>query len=192
MTVRNHPVGKQNYGKEDGRIAPNFIAMKSRKLAVGALIAALYAILTHLQNMILPDSATWAIQLRASEALCVLAFFTPAASWGLAVGCFLFNLLYAGALPLDVVVGPLASFLAGAAMYATRKIRVLGIPFLGMLMPAVFNAIFVGWELWLYLQTPFWLNALYVAAGELIVLLTLGTALYILLDRRFRRLIEGE
>lgn len=171
---------------------PFLLFMKSRKLAMGALIAALYALLTHMQNLIIPDSATWAIQLRASEALCVLAFFTPAAAWGLGVGCFLFNLMYAGALPLDMVVGPLASALAAACMFATRKIKVFGIPFLGMLMPALFNAIFVGWELWLYLQTPFWLNALYVAAGELIVLLTLGSALYVLLDRRFRRFIEGE
>lgn len=159
---------------------------------MGALIGALYAILTHLQNIIIPDSATWAIQLRASEALCVLAFFTPAAAWGLAIGCFLFNLLYAGALPLDILIGPLASFQAAAAMYTTRKIRVFRIPLLGMLMPALFNGLLVGWELWLYLKTPFWLNAAYVAVGELIVMLTLGVPVYLLLDRRFRRVIEGE
>lgn len=156
-----------------------------RSLAYGALIAALYAVLTHLQNVILPGSATWAIQMRMSEALCVLAFFTPAAIWGLGAGCFLFNILYAGALPLDPIVGTLATVLAAWAMYATRNIKVLGIPVLGMLMPALFNAILVGWELWLFLETPFWLNALYVAIGELAVLLVLGTALYVLIDRRF-------
>ena len=158
-------------------------------LAHGALIAALYAVLTHLQNVILPGSATWAIQMRMSEALCVLAFFTPAAVWGLSAGCFLFNILYAGALPLDPIVGTLATLLAAWVMYATRNIKVWGIPVLGMLMPAVFNALLVGWELWLFLEKPFWLNALYVAIGELAVLLVLGTGLYILLDKRFRHII---
>ena len=59
----------------------------TRNLVHAAIIAALYAALTHLQNMLLPGSATWAIQMRMSEALSVLAFFTPAAAMGLAVGC---------------------------------------------------------------------------------------------------------
>ena len=54
-------------------------------LAHAAIIAALYAVLTHFQNILLPGSATWAIQMRMSEALCILAFFTPAAAMGLAV-----------------------------------------------------------------------------------------------------------
>ena len=180
--------------REDGRFASIFCIMrgKSRLLAYGALIAALYAVLTHLQNIILPGSATWAIQMRMSEALCVLAFFTPAAIWGLGAGCFLFNILYSGALPLDPIVGTLATVLAAVCMYATRKIKVFGIPVFGMLMPALFNGLLVGWELWLFLETPFWLNAVYVAIGELIVLFVLGTALYFLLDRRFRHVIEGE
>ena len=152
----------------------------------------MYAVLTHLQNIILPGSATWAIQMRMSEALCVLAFFTPAAIWGLGADCFLFNILYAGALPLDPIVGTAATLLATWAMYTTRNIKVLGIPVLGMLMPAVCNAFLVGWELWLFLETPFWLNALYVAIGELAVLLVLGTALYILLDKRFSHVIKGD
>mgnify|MGYP003485667367 CR=1 FL=1 len=71
---------------------------RSRILTQGAIIAALYAVLTHAQNLLLPGSATWAIQLRVSECMCILALFTPSAVWGLGVGCFLFNILYAGAL----------------------------------------------------------------------------------------------
>ena len=55
---------------------------KTRHLAHAALIAALYVVLTHLQNLLLPGSATWAIQCRLSEALCVLALFTPSAISG--------------------------------------------------------------------------------------------------------------
>ena len=73
---------------------------RNRYLAQAAIIAALYTVLTHFQNILLPGSASWAIQLRLSEALCVLAFFTPAAAAGLSIGCLLFNLSFAGALPL--------------------------------------------------------------------------------------------
>ena len=151
---------------------------RARKLAHAAIIAALYAVLTHMQNFLLPGSATWAIQFRLSEAMCILAFFTPAAISGLTAGCILFNLTYAAALPLDWVLGSLATFSAAWAMYRLRKVRMFGLPIPGLLMPALSNAIFVGWELTVYIGGTFWLNALYVAIGEAVVLLTLGSALY--------------
>ena len=157
---------------------------KSRFLAHGALIGALYVALTHLQNALLPGSATWAIQFRVSEALCALALFTPAAIPGLTLGCLLFNISFAGALPLDFLVGSLATLLAAAGMYALRKVTVKGYPLPAMLLPAVCNALLVGWELSMYIGGGFWLNALYVAIGELAVLLTLGTALFYALRAR--------
>lgn len=157
---------------------------KSRYLAYGALIAALYAVLTHMQNVLLPGSATWAIQFRLSEALCVLAFFTPAAVPGLSVGCLLFNLSYAAALPADFVVGTLATALSAGGMYLTRRLTLKGYPLLGMLLPAVSNGLLVGWELTYYVGGAFWLNALYVAAGEAAVLLSLGSVLFWTLKKR--------
>ena len=157
---------------------------KTRFIAHGALLAALYVALTHLQNLLLPGSATWAIQFRASEALCVLALFTPAAVPGLTIGCLLFNISFAGALPLDFVVGSLATLLATAGMYALKKVTVKGYPLLAMVLPAITNALLVGWELSVCIGGAFWLNALYVAIGELAVLLTLGTALYYALRTR--------
>ena len=157
---------------------------KSRFLAHSALIAALYAALTYLQNLLIPGSASWAIQFRASEALCILALFTPAAIPGLTVGCVLFNLNYAGALPLDVPLGGAATLLAAAGMYALRKARVKGYPLPAMFLPALTNAFLVGWELSAYIGGGFWINALYVAIGEAAVLLTLGTALYYALRAR--------
>jgi len=77
---------------------------QARYLAHGAIIAALYAVLTHMQNLLLPGSATWAIQMRLSEVLCILAFFTPAAVPGLSIGCLLFNLTFSAALPLDFLL----------------------------------------------------------------------------------------
>ena len=94
---------------------------RSHFLAHSAIIAALYAVLCHFQNLLLPGSATWAIQLRAAEALCILAFFTPAAIPGLGIGCLLFNVSFAGALPLDFLVGTLASGLAAEKMATLPK-----------------------------------------------------------------------
>ena len=161
-----------------------FMNKQTRFLTHAALIAALYVALTYLQNFLLPGSATWAIQFRASEALCVLALFTPAAIPGLTVGCLLFNISYAGALPLDFLVGTLASFLAAGGMYLTRKVTIKGYPLVAMLLPAVSNAILVGWELSVYIGGGFGINALYVAIGEAAVLLTLGTALYYAMKNR--------
>ena len=161
-----------------------FMKNRTRFLVQGALIAALYVVLTHLQNFLIPDSATMAIQFRVSEALCILAFFTPAAIPGLAIGCLLFNLSFAMALPLDFLVGTLATLLATGGMYLSRRILIRGMPVLGLLLPAVFNAPLVGWELTVYIGGGFWINALCVAIGEAAVLLTLGSTLYYVMKRR--------
>ena len=151
---------------------------RSRYLTQAAIIAALYTGLTHLQNILLPGTASMAIQFRASEALCVLAFFTPAAIPGLSLGCLLFNLTSGMALPLDFLAGTLASCGAAAAMWYLKGVRVRKLPLIGFAMPALFNAILVGWELTAYIGGGFFLNALYVALGELGVLYTLGIMLY--------------
>ncbi len=146
---------------------------QTRILAQGAMLAALYAVLTHLQNLLIPGSASWAIQFRVSEALCVLAFFTPAAAPGLALGCLLFNLTSGTALPPDFLVGSLAT---GLAVFSMRKLRRW--PAAALALPALFNGLLIGWELSVYVGGAFWLNGLYVALGELAVLYLLGLSLF--------------
>ena len=158
-----------------------YLCPQARGSGIGA---ALYAALTHMQNLLLPGSATWAIQMRLSEALCVLAFFTPAAIPGLSLGCLLFNLTFAAALPLDFIIGTAATALATAVMWWGRNWTVKGYPLLGMLMPALFNALLVGWELTVYIGGGFWINGLYVAIGEAAVLLSAGSVLYYVLKKR--------
>ena len=143
-----------------------------------AMIAALYTVLTHMQNLLIPNSATMAIQFRVAEALCVLAFFTPAAIPGLTLGTLLFNLTFAQALPLDFLLGSLATLLATVCMHKSRNLTWKGYPLFGLLMPGLFNALIVGWELSIYIGAGFWFNAATVAIGEVTVLLSLGTALY--------------
>lgn len=156
----------------------------TRYLVQAAIIAALYAVLTHLQNLLLPGSTTWAIQMRLSETLCVLALFTPAAVPGLTLGCLIFNITYAAALPLDFAVGSAATALAAESMWLSRNVTIQGYPLPAMLMPAITNALLVGGELTVYIGGGFGLNAVYVALGELAVLLVPGSALYYALKKR--------
>lgn len=73
-----------------------------------AVIAAVYVVLTYFISAF--NLASGAIQVRISEALCILPFFTPAAIPGLFLGCLLSNLL-TGCIIWDVVFGSLATLL---------------------------------------------------------------------------------
>lgn len=157
---------------------------KTRFLAQAGMIAALYVVLTHLQNFVWPESTSFAIQFRISEALCVLAVMTPAAIPGLTIGCLVYNLTYIGALPLDWLIGSAATLLAALSMWGLRKVTVKGYPLLAFLMPALWNALLVGWELTVYIGDTFALNAVYVAIGEVTVLLILGSVLFFALRKR--------
>ena len=92
------------------------ISNTTRIIALGAVIAAVYAALTYLTA---PISFS-AIQFRVSEAFCILPVFTAAAVPGVTVGCFLANFL-AGAAPMDVVFGTLATFIGAIGTRALRK-----------------------------------------------------------------------
>lgn len=87
-------------------------------MAQAAMIAALYIILTFIANAF--GLANYAVQVRFSEALTVLPYFTPAAIPGLFIGCLLSNILTGCALP-DIVFGSLATLLGALGTYALRK-----------------------------------------------------------------------
>ena len=79
-----------------------------------AVIAALYVVLTMLANSL--GLANYAVQVRFSESLTILPFFTPAAIPGLFIGCLLSNIL-TGCMPLDVLFGSLATLLGAMGTY---------------------------------------------------------------------------
>lgn len=94
--------------------------MKNSKtlfIAQAAVIAALYVVLTMLANSL--GLANYAVQLRFSEALTILPFFTPAAIPGLFLGCLISNLL-TGAIIWDVVFGSLATLLGAVGTWLLR------------------------------------------------------------------------
>lgn len=91
---------------------------KTLYLCQAALVAALYVVLTYLARLFGLDSGV--IQLRFSEALCVLPIFLPAAIPGLYIGCLISNLLV-GAIWMDVLVGPIATLIGALGTYALRR-----------------------------------------------------------------------
>lgn len=168
--------------------------MNNRKkilnLSRGAIIAALYIALTYFQQMLFPGSTSAAIQFRLSEAFCMLSVFSPSAVMGLTVGTAVSNIANSSALPLDIVLGSLATFLACLSMRALRNITFRGIPLLSALMPAVFNGIIIGLEIEIFMiEGPFHLSSFLiqsgcVAFGEAVVLLSLGIILFKVIKRR--------
>ena len=89
-------------------------------ITVGAMTAALYVVLTLVANGF--GLANFAIQVRFSEALTILPYFTPAAIPGLFVGCILSNLI-TGCMPLDVLFGSLATLIGALGTYSLRKCK---------------------------------------------------------------------
>lgn len=163
----------------------------TRYLTEAAVIAAMYAGLTLMQNLILPGSASASVQVRISEALCALCVITPAAVPGVTVGCVIANLTSISTMPLDLVFGPVATLLAGILMYKFRKIRIKSVPLLSLLMPVIFNAVIVGLELTFFIPSDsgvtfkaFLIQALFVAAGELVSAVGLGVPLERALEKR--------
>lgn len=127
--------------------------MKSNYLARVGVIAAVYAACTLIALLFLGNLAWGPIQFRVSEALCVLALFTPAAIPGLTLGCVIANVMNivisgTGMLGmLDVVFGSLATF-AGALF--TWKMR--RHPLVALAGPVLANALIVPAYLPLLLQ----------------------------------------
>ena len=145
----------------------------SRQMATAAIIAAIYAGLT----LLLPIPQYGGIQLRVAEAMTVLPFLLPEAIPGLALGCFLANLL-GSPMPVDWIFGTAATLLA--AIWTSR----LHNRYLAPLPPVICNAVIVGAEIALFF-TPdgsaflpaLALNALTVGIGEALACFALGLPL---------------
>ncbi len=83
-----------------------------------ALIAAVYVLLTYLAWAM--GLSSGAVQIRFSEALCVLPYFTAAAVPGVTVGCLLANILTGCAL-WDIVFGTAATLIGEVLARMLRK-----------------------------------------------------------------------
>lgn len=97
---------------------------KTQYLCLCAVIVALYVALTLISYAL--GLANFAIQIRISEALCILVCFTPAAIPGVTLGCLLSNFIMGLPLP-DIIFGTLASFI-GVLIGAILKKHAWAVP----------------------------------------------------------------
>ncbi len=140
-------------------------------LTHAAAIAAIYTVLTVIAAGF--GLANGAVQVRFSEALTVLPFFTPAAVPGLAVGCLISNIVTGCALP-DIIFGTLATLLGALGSHALRRNR-----FLVSLPPILANTIIIPFVLSYAYHIPGGIPyfMLTVGAGEVISCLLFGQML---------------
>ena len=152
----------------------------TRTLTQGAVIAALYVALTYLASLLGLSSGV--IQVRLSEALCVLPMFLPAAVPGLYVGCLLANIL-TGCVALDILMGPIATLIGALGTYFLRRH-----PILALLPPILSNAVIVPLVLRFGygMGDAMWYMVLTVGVGEVISVGILGSLLRAALLRQGR------
>lgn len=150
----------------------------TRYLCHAAIIAAMYVALTYLASAF--GLANGDIQLRFSEALCILPLFTPAAIPGLFIGCLVANLL---TFPFwaNLVFGSLATLIGAIGTRLLQKYK-----YLSILPPILANAIIVPFVIAASVETPLSIPylVLTVGAGELISVAGLGIPLMLALEKR--------
>lgn len=143
-----------------------------KNIVTGGVTAGLYVLLTLVSFAF--GLASGAVQLRLSEALCILPAFTPAAIPGLFAGCILANIITGCALP-DIVFGSLATLLGAIGTGALRKYvlkdaRNFSGTLLSLLPPILLNTLTVtALQVFVYGIKAGWiLIALSVFAGEFV------------------------
>ena len=162
--------------------------MKKRKnrsnvrfLCYSAMIAALYVALTLISGAL--GLASGAIQVRISEALCVLPFFTSAAIPGVTIGCLIYNIIGSGNI-LDIVFGTLATLIGAVGARLLRKWKwTVSIPTIAantIIIPFVLKYGFMLEDSVIFFMVTIFIGE-FIAAG------VLGTSLLYALDKRFKK-----
>ena len=155
---------------------------KAYFITQAAVIAALYVVLTLFINAF--DLASGAIQVRISEALTILPYFTPAAVPGLFIGCLLSNFM-TGAAIWDIIFGSLATLIGAIGTYLLRKWK-----WCAPLPPILSNTIIIPFVLTYAYGIPGGIPffMLTVGAGEVLSCGVLGMLLLFALQR-YRNII---
>ncbi len=153
-------------------------SQSSTTIARGGMVAALYIILTLVANAF--GLASGVIQIRVSEALCILPCFFPEAIPGLFLGCLLSNILTGAAL-WDIIFGSLATLIGAVGTYLLRHNR-----WLAALPPILANTIIVPFVLvYTYgVEKGLLFLAITVGCGEFLSVFVLGELLYSGLEKR--------
>lgn len=152
-------------------------------LVQAAVIGAIYVVLT----LLFVPLGFGEVQVRFSEALTVLPYFTPAAIPGLFVGCIIANFL-GGAIPIDILFGSIATLLGAVFTYRLR-----GNKWLAPLPPIAANVVIVPYVLhYGYgINLPIPLMMLTVGIGEVISCGIIGMILLTALSKYSSILFRG-
>lgn len=145
---------------------------KAKFTVTGGIIAALYVALTMATSVFGLSSGP--IQIRLSEALCILPMLTPAAIPGLFVGCIISNLL-SGCLITDVIFGSLATLLGAVGTYFLRQNK-----FWAIIPPIASNTLIIPlvFKYCYHIESAVWYMMLTVGIGEILSCGFLGLLLY--------------
>lgn len=158
---------------------------RTASITQAAIIAAIYIVLTFIANAM--GLANYAIQVRFSESLTILPYFTSTAIPGLFIGCLLSNILIGCALP-DVIFGSLATLIGALVTYSLRKYK-----WAAPIGPIVSNAIIVPFVLlYAYGIQPLWFSFVTVTIGEIISCGVLGMLLLFSLQKYRNILFAGQ
>ena len=147
--------------------------MKLKSLASGAMIAALYAVLT----VALAPISYGPVQLRVSEALTLLPWYRPEAVFGLFAGCVVAN-FFGGYGLVDMAAGSAATLIAALL---TRRARNL---WFAALYPVLSNMFIIGTMLHILIDVPLAATCVYVGLGEACACFLFGVPLMRVLERR--------
>ena len=154
--------------------------MKTKKstlfLTRAGMIAAIYVVLTMLAAVM--GLSSGAIQLRLSEALCLLPLIFPEAIVGLTLGCLLANMI-TGCVFWDIIFGSVATLIGALGAYFMRKMPEK-LSFLATIPTILANAIIVPFILmWAYgVEDGYFFLMMTVGIGEILSAGVLGAILY--------------
>ena len=151
---------------------------KTKHLVFASLVGAIYATLT----LLLAPISYGPVQIRVSEALTILPFFSSYSIWGLFVGCILAN-IFGGNGILDIIFGSAATLGAAIFTYYIGKSKLNFKKYIAPLPAVIINAIIIGFLLSFLFEMPFIITALWVGLGESIACYAFGLPLLMFLDK---------
>lgn len=137
--------------------------LKTKYLTRGALIAALYVVITY----ILTPISFGPLQFRLSEALTVLPILYPEAIPALFVGVLLSN-IFGGLGLVDIIGGSLTTLIAAYFTYRYRD------SFFAYLSPIIFNGLLISLYLHVLYKIPYWLTVIEISISEAVVVFLVG------------------
>jgi uncharacterized membrane protein len=166
---------------------------KTQKLVFAALIAAIYAALT----VVLAPISYGAVQVRISEALTILPFFSSFSIMGLFVGCLISN-FFSPVGVIDIIFGSSATLIAAIITYFIGRSNIKFKKYIAPLPAVLTNAVIIGILLnlvpakgnmasfipnYTLNTTGLFVTMLWVGIGEFIACYVIGLPLLMLIER---------